>query len=454
LCTGGTTSVTYTVSDLCNPSTVTKTFEVVAPQSVNITNPGNKTSGVYLTQAAVNAEFATWLSGFAVNGGCNPQGSYGTPVAPNLCGGVVTVNYHVTDLCTNTSVSSTFTVPANVAPVINLVTANSIDPMAIGTITTMNISFTDLNATKVTVTWDDGMEDIIQNLTTSTISIPHKYVNPGVYTVSVAVTDVCGAITSFDYKYVVIFDPNGGFVTGGGWINSPVGASIAYPTATGKANFGFVAKYKKGSTIPDGNTEFQFKNGNLNFNSTSYQDMRLVISGYKANYKGLGTINGTGNYGFLVTAVDGNISGGGGTDKFRIKIWDKNNGNTVVYDNEMSKDENDLPTTPLGGGSIVIHEVKKGAASKVEIVKDISEPSLFNVIAYPNPSNQYFNIEMKGGSTEKVDVMVYDVLGRTIKHIESSDGQFIRFGDELPTGVYIAVISQGMNQKTVRLIKE
>jgi hypothetical protein len=84
----------------------------------------------------------------------------------------------------------------------------------------------------------------------------------------------------------------------------------------------------------------------------------------------------------------------------------------------------------------------------------IVEPVPFNVIAYPNPSNQYFNVEMKGGSTEKVDIMVYDVLGRTIKQIGSSDGQFIRFGDDLPTGTYFAIISQGANQKTVRLIKQ
>ena len=61
---------------------------------------------------------------------------------------------------------------------------------------------------------------------------------------------------------------------------------------------------------------------------------------------------------------------------------------------------------------------------------------------------------MKGGSIEKVDIMVYDVLGRTIKHIESNDGQFIRFGEELQSGSYIAIVSQGVNQKTVRLIKE
>jgi len=49
---------------------------------------------------------------------------------------------------------------------------------------------------------------------------------------------------------------------------------------------------------------------------------------------------------------------------------------------------------------------------------------------------------------------LYDVLGRTVKHIESSDGQPIQFGEDLPTGAYFTIVSQGVNQKTVRLIKQ
>src|SRR5688572_9657924 len=153
-------------------------------------------------------------------------------------------------------------------------------------------------------------------------------------------------------------DPKGGFVTGGGWFNSPAGAcklaSCAPDFSTvGKANFGFVSKYKKGATAPIGNTEFQFKAGDLNFNSSVYE--WLVVSGARAQYKGTGTINGAGNYGFLITAIDGQLNGGGGYDKFRIKIWDKNNGDFIVYDNQMGAVDGSTPTTGLGGGSIMIH---------------------------------------------------------------------------------------------------
>ena len=76
---------------------------------------------------------------------------------------------------------------------------------------------------------------------------------------------------------------------------------------------------------------------------------------------GSGTINGVGNYGFLLTATDGQVSGGGGVDKFRIKIWDKNNNGAIVYDNMLGSSD-DLSTAlpqAIGGGSIVIQASKK-----------------------------------------------------------------------------------------------
>ena len=81
-----------------------------------------------------------------------------------------------------------------------------------------------------------------------------------------------------------------------------------------------------------------------------------MVAGARAQYKGSGTINGAGNYGFMLTAIDGEINGGGGIDRFRIKIWDKNNGDAVVYDNQMGAGIDDNPTTSLAGGSIVIHK--------------------------------------------------------------------------------------------------
>ena len=94
---------------------------------------------------------------------------------------------------------------------------------------------------------------------------------------------------------------------------------------------------------PTGQTEFQFKEGDLNFHAESYD--WLVVDGSKAIYKGTGTVNGAGDYSFFVAVIDGQISGS--TDTFRIKIWDKDSGD-VVYNNQLDTDPDIAadPTTP------------------------------------------------------------------------------------------------------------
>ena len=48
-------------------------------------------------------------------------------------------------------------------------------------------------------------------------------------------------------------------------------------------------------------------------------------------------------------------AGGGGLDKFRIKIWDKATG-MIVYDNLMGADDGADPTTVVTHGSIRIQK--------------------------------------------------------------------------------------------------
>lgn len=133
---------------------------------------------------------------------------------------------------------------------------------------------------------------------------------------------------------------------------SPAGAYTDDVTLTGKANFGFVSKYKKGATTPSGQTEFQFKAGDLNFHSDSYDWLVVTGSDY-ARFKGEGTINNEVDpnenpYKFMLWAGDND------PDTFRIKIWsedDDNGTEVVVYDNGTDQS--------IGGGSIVIHKGKK-----------------------------------------------------------------------------------------------
>ena len=240
--------------------------------------------------------------------------------------------------------------PVNQPPV-NVSISAPIDPVNLAEFVNVTVTFedpADFDNHQVTIGWGDTT---ITNssIRGSTATMVHKYTSSGVYTIIATVTDSKGQSAQEIYQYVVVYDPDGGFVTGGGWIMSPEGAYTPNPSLTGKATFGFVSKYQKGAKVPTGNTEFQFKVADLNFKSTSYD--WLVIAGTKAQYKGSGTINGLGEYKFMLTAIDGS------PDKFRIKIWDSAS-DDVIYDNQLGAIDTAEPSTTIQGGSIVVHKSK------------------------------------------------------------------------------------------------
>jgi sugar lactone lactonase YvrE len=239
-------------------------------------------------------------------------------------------------------------------PTINsIIVPNAPVPVGTSIIAQASIDYQgSLNTLTAVWDWGDGSIPTTQNLETTNFIATHIYSKSGVYTVVLKITDNKGAAVIQPTPYIVVYDSNGGFVTGGGWINSPAGAYVADTSLTGKANFGFNSKYKKGANVPTGNTEFNFKVANLNFHSDNYD--WLVVAGAKAQYQGTGTINGQGQYKFKLTAIDGQVNGGGGTDKFRIKIW--NDGSGIVYDNNKGAVDNADPTIIIQEGSIIIHK--------------------------------------------------------------------------------------------------
>jgi len=243
-------------------------------------------------------------------------------------------------------------------------------PVSIGSGATLRATFTDvgtMDSHTCIFTWDDGKTSTVtaEGFGSGSCRASHVYAAAGIYTVSVEVRDDDTGSVTRDHQ-LVVYDPNGD-VTGGGWINSPPGAYQPNPFLTGKASFTLAIGYKKGATVPTGQTDFGFNNGQgdsddrsgritgpgrfrLKFESTRYD--WLVVSSAAAIYQGSGTINGTGDYGFLVSVVDDKV-GRPPVDRFRIKIWDKVTG-AVVYGNEFPADEYAVATFPVVQGNIVV----------------------------------------------------------------------------------------------------
>ncbi|MBI2784295.1 MAG: tandem-95 repeat protein, partial [Gammaproteobacteria bacterium] len=138
--------------------------------------------------------------------------------------------------------------PVNDPPVITSITGPT-GPLAAPSTATLTANFSDPDIGDThtcTFSWDNSptpttTAGTVTDGTSGSCTSSFQYTVAGVYSVTVTVKDVALASVTSVYEFVVVYDPNAGFVTGGGWINSPVGAYKANPSLTGKANFGFVS---------------------------------------------------------------------------------------------------------------------------------------------------------------------------------------------------------------------
>jgi PKD domain-containing protein len=363
----GTFNIKYSVTDddgATGEGTATVTVANVAPDVQATGGSGNEGAAINIsasfTDAGSNDTHPTKVWSYTAGAGVDAGAtcSFGSTSALSTTitctdDGTFTIKYSVTDDDGDTGEGTATVSVANVAPTVTITSPN----------TTTGFLFSLLNgAVPVTATYTDpGSNDThsCQLILDGDIDTNGSYnpvsggtcsgsilpVQADVYDLIVNVKDDDGAVGTASIM-IVVYDPSAGFVTGGGWIDSPLNALVANPNLTGKATFGFVSKYLKGATIPTGNTEFQFHAAGMNFSSTSYQFLLVNQAGNNAQFQGKGTINGTGKYTFVLWATD--LATG---DKFRLKITDDNNGGALVYDN--------LTDQVISSGSIIVHAPKK-----------------------------------------------------------------------------------------------
>jgi len=371
-------------------------------------------------------------------------------------------------ICASVTSLSPFAIFEPENPIVQAITA-PIDPVQVGTTIAATATFTDPSENDThTAIWDwgdgttsPGTVDQIAD----TVSGSHTYTTAGVYTVTLTVTDNDGDSGQSIFQFIVVYDPEGGFVTGGGWINSPAGAYAADSSITGKANFGFVSKYNQGATVPTGETKFNFKVADLNFHSGVYE--WLVVAGAKAQYKGTGTINNAGNYGFMLTAIDEALTPSTDVDFFRIKIWDKDNGDAAIYDNQMGDEDDADPTTTIGGGNIKIHKDNTAAAPMAVATSLTAIPEETRLVpAFPNPSNPEVWIPYHLSADNEVFIRIYDVTGHLIRELNLGhqtagfydsrakaaywDGRN-GYGEDVASGLYFYTLQAGSFAATQKL---
>ncbi len=88
--------------------------------------------------------------------------------------------------------------------------------------------------------------------------------------------------------------------------------------------------------------------------------------------------------------------------------------------------------------------------------KMVPDETPFDVIVYPNPFNDSFNLKLTTSSDEKVSIAVYDMIGKVIeqRQMNPADATEKQIGGNYPTGVYNLIFSQGIETKILRVIKK
>jgi autotransporter-associated beta strand protein len=76
-----------------------------------------------------------------------------------------------------------------------------------------------------------------------------------------------------------------------------------------------------------------------------------------------------------------------------------------------------------------------------------------DVQVLPNPSTNFFNLIISSSTDDAPTVRVFDMQGRQLQEKRGAIGEAIRIGDGLSAGTYVVQVIQGVNMKTVKVVK-
>jgi hypothetical protein len=484
---GGVTTITWTATDRSgNTETCTQTITVVDNQPPVVSNASVSKSVL----SPPNHKMVDVMVGFTVTDNCSATASIAVSSDEPQVGlsdgdqgpdWIIINNNHIqlraerdgkgdgrvyTITITATDGSGNITTETKTVVVAhNISSPRSGTSVKVGSTVNFAGTFWDVAGNKHTAKWliDDkiavtGTVAEPSGMNNGTVTGSYKFTAPGVYKLKMNITDQKGVTTSTttngNYEaIIVVYDPNGGYTFGGGYFTSPAGALRSNPSTTGDVSYGYTVNYYKGATNPKGETQFEFKVGDFEYNALSFD--YLSISGAKAQFKGTGRIiGGQSGVSFIMTVVDGQLDGSG-VDKVRMKIYNKSTGQ-VHYDNQPGASDAANPVTAVGANSTVVISSNAVITTINKAVKDLVEvvDDGLQLKAFPNPTTSNFMLSVNSNNrTDRIIMQVINVHGQIIETRTVTNNQTISLGEQYRPGAYYVRIIQGDRQKQAKLIK-
>jgi hypothetical protein len=266
----------------------------------------------------------------------------------------------------------------------------------------------------------------------------------GDHTIGVKVNNYYKRCSSTDNSVVQVYQANGDFITGGGFLTlvNPNGSKAG--DVPSKNNFGFNIKYNKGGTNLQGNINAIVRRTEGDGIQHVYQVKGNVMTSLSTNgvanpsptTPAIATFNGKANIQDItdplnVISLDANTTLSvimtdkgepGNTDEIGITVFNKAGG--IWFASSWSGTQ--TVKQVLGGGNIVVHSsaAVRSAETETETISSDSilvttapEISPYNVIIYPNPTDRSkvtMDIQGYDGGKDPVKVYIYDISGKVM----------------------------------------
>ncbi|MBA2499780.1 MAG: T9SS type A sorting domain-containing protein [Chitinophagaceae bacterium] len=121
---------------------------------------------------------------------------------------------------------------------------------------------------------------------------------------------------------------------------------------------------------------------------------------------------------------------------------------TEYFDVQLNTPQNATIANSTGRVTII-----EGVISMAKNQTITEAGNVFEVRVSPNPTSDYFMLDVRTNNKEQLQIKITDVNGRLIESIRKPMSNRVLLGNTFRAGVYFAEVTQGEHRKIIKLIK-